>query len=289
MEDIIIEPNKDKATYNTFKYNILIITEDSTKIVHLYAELLKTVYKDIRFRITPAGSYSKFFKKLKNSYTDEFTHCIVIYDSGANAEALEKIRSDLAKYVETYPEKAGSIRIFSPSSSEQVLFSFDKLDIEARIDSTKDFYTEYNQLRDILSGNSNNTEEFEEHLIEISTKAKNEKDISKGRSLRVGTIENAYEHMLKKFTFNTTYQYDHDKKDGFSLCWYKDCCWMEIEKDCKACTVLSKSEYIAMNSLASLLLVIVDSILGYRFRKYSAIATGEWQLGYIGKLKELEE
>ena len=62
-----------------------------------------------------------------------------------------------------------------------------------------------------------------------------------------------------------------------------------IEKDCKACTVLSKSEYIAMNSLASLLLVIVDSILGYRFRKYSAIATGEWQLGYIGKLKELEE
>lgn len=102
-------------------------------------------------------------------------------------------------------------------------------------------------------------------------------------------IEYAYEHMLKKFTFNTTYQYDHDKKDGFSLCWYKDCCWMEIEKDCKACTVLSKSEYIAMNSLASLLLVIVDSIFGYRFRKYSAIATGEWQLGYIGKLKELEE
>lgn len=65
MEDIIIKPNKDKATYNTFKYNILIITEDSTKIVHLYAELLKTVYKDIRFRITPAGSYSKFFKNLK--------------------------------------------------------------------------------------------------------------------------------------------------------------------------------------------------------------------------------
>lgn len=25
-------------------------------------------------------------------------------------------------------------------------------------------------------------------------------------------IEYAYEHMLKKFTFNTTYQYDHDKK-----------------------------------------------------------------------------
>lgn len=88
---------------------------------------------------------------------------------------------------------------------------------------------------------------------------------------------------------HTPYQYDHDKKDGFSLCWYKDCCWMEIEKDCKACTDLSKSEYIAMNSLASLLLVIVDSILGYKFRKYSSITTGEWQLGYIGKLKELEE
>jgi hypothetical protein len=236
--------------------------EDSGKAFDFYRQLINTLYPDIKYRIATASGGGNIGTALRKYYKqDIYDRCIVVYDSGADINALLSIERAIKKFFIKYPERLKKLVTFTPACFEETLFSFSELKTLINIDgstNTADFDT----LKNIIS--SGDTGAYSSYT----------KDLVKTYK----TVENAFEDKLANITRLTNYTWNHDNAKIEIDCWINNCCYKNPADDCNYLPIEnqpgyigSKLDLIARRSLLLGFVNILDDIIGIKFRRLNSI------------------
>jgi hypothetical protein len=255
----------------TFQFNILIILEDSGTAYDYYTNLMLKMYPFLRTKIVSSNGFGSIKKTLETFNTDDITHVIVVYDSGGYAFNVLSVNKQLSDYKHANLDKSKKVTVFKPACFEETLLSFTELDTMAKIDHTLLNYNSYKDFIDIITNKG---------LMDYNLYINNH-SISK-------SAEEYFERMAFDILHKTKYYVLHSS-NKLSNCWMNNCCIYSHKMNCDYLGTSGqdesfKTEMIATMSITYGFIIIIDSVLGFRFRHNKMTIKKEILKHFIGKL-----
>lgn len=243
--------------------------EDSGWAFDFIVNLIQNMYKDIDIVVVSTGGSGNFRYTYAVRENDIFHYAIFVYDRGkssGNGALNDNNRKDLLKGIKKFQKRRANtkIKIYSPISMEEALFSFEFLLSEFLTNYNKVNLwctTLHNQYVQILSGKIED--------INFSSYIGNYK-----------SYEQLIEAALEDITENTIYEIRH-RYSYISPCWIENC--TNCTNIQNLCNITMTSNYInysdekiqlvAAHSLLGGLIYLIDKIYGNRYRKFPYIIT----------------
>lgn len=223
---------------------ILFAIEDTGYAFEFYKYYLKRNYQDIIGDLLGVGGADSFDKELSKRF--DYDKYVIIYDSGAEMQKLNKVRRALTKLRNNTD---APIYVFTPKCFEEILLSFTYLDNYVKDNKNTEAYKIYRDTQEMING------------ADCVDYFKYDSDIILSEEKRI-------EQYIEELTNKTVFEYKHTTKRKpaiMSECWIQECCQFDKTKKqynhlkdkmnkCKGLyTEHTKTKLIAQNSILGVL------------------------------------